>query len=158
MQNYIYGMKEKSKKRKIVLWIICVALALVMFVILIVTITGRAKSDQLNLESNDRNNIGSVPQIAGDGYYEFTEAPDHIGEKATVTGTVTRVFTSKSGTTFLNFCEDYNDCPFTAVIFASDAPKFENLSQYEREVRITGLIKSYGGRAEIIISDPKQIE
>lgn len=89
--------------------------------------------------------------------YSYTDAPSHIGEYAKVSGPVVTVFTSKTGTTFLDFCSDYSSCPFSAVIFASDNNKFPNLSQYQRNVTITGLIKSYQGRAEIIINSPDQI-
>jgi hypothetical protein len=90
--------------------------------------------------------------------YDFTEAMDHIGEKAKVSGEVLRVFTAKSGVTFLDFCEDFSDCPFTAVIFSSDAKKFPDISKYQRKVVITGVIKSYNGKAEIILKNPEQIE
>lgn len=89
--------------------------------------------------------------------YDYQEAMDHIGEEAIVKGKVIKVYTSKSGTTFLDFCKDYSKCPFTAVIFASDTDKFSNLKQYEREVRVRGVIKSYNGRAEIILEDEDQL-
>ena len=89
--------------------------------------------------------------------YDYREAMEHIGEEAIVKGKVIKVYTSKSGTTFLDFCKDYSKCPFTAVIFASDADKFSNLKQYEREVRVRGVIKSYNGKAEIIVESPEQL-
>ena len=92
------------------------------------------------------------------GEYDYTEAPDHIGEKATVTGIVNKIFTSKSGTVFFDYCDNFQTCPFSAVIFASDLSKFKDLEQYQREVKITGLIKSYQGKAEIILNGPEQIE
>lgn len=90
---------------------------------------------------------------------DFKEASNHIGEYATVRGRVDNVFTSAKGNTFLNFCPNYKTCPFSATIFNSDSYKFANLKQYEgRIVEITGLIKTYQGRAEIIINDPSQIK
>ena len=117
--------------------------------------TNSDKSELLTLKSSE----GKSPVIKsiGDGDYDYTEAIDHVGEKATVSGTVTKVFTSKSGTVFLDFCEDFATCPFSAVIFASDVTKFQDLTQYERKLSITGLIKSYQGKAEIILSSPEQI-
>lgn len=97
-------------------------------------------------------------QPLGDGQYSIEEAIDHVGENATVVGTVSKIFTSKSGTIFLDFCEDFKKCPFSAVIFASDAAKFKDLDKYKKEVRLTGLIKSYQGKAEIILDGPEQIE
>ncbi len=88
----------------------------------------------------------------------YTEAPNHVGEYVCVVGRVDHVFTPKE-TTFLNFCPDYKTCPFGVVIFSSDAYKFPNPQQYEgKTVEITGLIKSYKGRAEIVLNDPSQIK
>jgi micrococcal nuclease len=88
----------------------------------------------------------------------YTEAPEHVGEYACVVGRVDHVNTPKK-TTFLNFCPDYKTCPFGAVIFSSDAYKFPNPKQYEgKTVEITGLIRSYQGRPEIILKDPGQIK
>jgi micrococcal nuclease len=89
----------------------------------------------------------------------YTEAPEHVGEYACVAGRVDHVYTSQRGTIFINFCPDYKTCPFGAVIFVTDAYKFPNPNQYEgKTVEITGLIKSYQGRPEIILKDPGQIK
>ena len=73
-------------------------------------------------------------------------------------GQVLRVFTSRSGNTFLDFCPDYRSCPFTSVIFASDKDKFGDLGTLQgKRVEIHGSITMYQGRAEIIIHDPQQI-
>jgi len=89
----------------------------------------------------------------------YTEASEHVGEYACVAGRVDHVYTSQKGTIFINFCPDYKTCPFGAVIFGSDAYKFSNPNQYEgKTVEITGLIKSYQGRPEIILKDPGQIK
>ncbi len=90
---------------------------------------------------------------------DYTEAGNHIGEYACVSGTVDHVYTSRKGTIFLNFCPDYKTCPFGAVVFGSDAYKFLNPRQYKgRAVEITGLISSYKGQPEIILRDPGQIK
>jgi len=89
----------------------------------------------------------------------YTEAPNHVGEYACVSGKIDHVYTSQKGTIFLNFRPDYKTSPFGAAIFGSDAYKFPNPKQYEGEtVEITGLIKSYQGRPEIILNDPGQIK
>ncbi len=100
----------------------------------------------------------AAAHMAGDGDYDYTEAPEHIGETARVHGTVLKAFTSKSGVTFLDFCTGFQACPFSAVIFAGDKDKFKDMASYERAVTITGLIKSYQGKAEIVVNDPSQIE
>ena len=90
---------------------------------------------------------------------DYTEAPNHVGEYACVSGKIDHVYTSRKGTIFLNFCPDYKTCPFGAVIFGSNAYKFSNPKQYEgKTVEITGLIKSYQGRPEIVLKDPRQIK
>mgnify|MGYP001562235506 CR=1 FL=1 len=88
---------------------------------------------------------------------DYTEAPDHIGEYAEVSGTVLKVYESGSGTVFLDYCKSSAKCPFTVVIFASDKDKFSNLSKYQGEVTITGIIRTYKGKAEIVVSGPDQI-
>jgi hypothetical protein len=92
------------------------------------------------------------------GVIDYTDAPEHIGETASVRGTLIKAYTSKSGTVFLDFCESYKTCPFTGVIFADDAKKFGDLSRYQGQtVTLTGKIVLYQGKAEIILSDPKQL-
>ncbi len=92
------------------------------------------------------------------GTIEYTEAKKHIGEYASVRGTLVEAYTSKTGTVFLDFCENYKTCPFTAVIFADDAKQFGDLSRYNGTViTLTGKIVSYEGRAEIVLSSPSQI-
>ena len=75
-----------------------------------------------------------------------------------MSGRVLKVFTSRSGTTFLDFCADYRNCPFTSVIFGSDRQKFGNLEALTgRQIEVRGRIKPYHGQPEIVISDPGQI-
>ena len=89
---------------------------------------------------------------------DFHDATYHVGEEGCIKGRVLRVFTSRAGNTFLDFCPDYHTCPFTSVIFASDHAKFGDLdSLTNRSVEIRGRIRMYEGRAEIIVNDPKQI-
>lgn len=98
-----------------------------------------------------------VQAPAGD-CVDIQNAGRHTGENSCVEGRVLRVFTSRSGSTFLDFCQNYQNCPFTSVIFATDRSHFGNLGSLEgRRVQISGEITTYNGRAEIIIRDPKQI-
>ena len=92
-------------------------------------------------------------------HINYTEAPEHVGEYACVEGKVDHIYTSQKGTIFINFCSDYKTCAFGAVIFGSDAYKFPKTKQYEgKTVKITGLIRTYQGLAEIVINEPGQIE
>lgn len=141
---------------------ILIGISLIIFLLIIFFIFNRNdEKDMLRpsiddnfIEQNKKtiNNSGQVLE------YDFTEAMDHIGEYAKVKGEVLRIFTAKSGVTFLDFCEDWSSCSFSAVIFSSDLKKFTDISQYERKVVITGQIKSYNGKAEIILKNPDQIE
>lgn len=89
----------------------------------------------------------------------FNQAQDYVGKFCIVEGRVDHVYLSKKGNIFLNFCKNYKTCPFVGVIFHNHAYKFPNPYQYaKKEVKIKGLIKTYYGRPEIIISDPSQIE
>lgn len=92
------------------------------------------------------------------GTIDYADAPAHVGERASVRGTLIKAYTSKTGTVFLDFCKSYKTCPFSGVIFADDAKQFGDLSRYEGSVvTITGKISSYEGRAEIILSSQSQI-
>lgn len=92
------------------------------------------------------------------GTISYTEASKHIGETASVEGTLKKAYTARSGVTFLDFCPDYKSCPFTAVIFADDLTKFPNLQSYVgQSVTLTGKISSYNGNAEIILKDQTQL-
>jgi hypothetical protein len=92
------------------------------------------------------------------GTIDYTQASQHIGQYASVQGTLLDSHTSSSGTVFLDFCQSYKTCPFSAVIFADDVSKFGDLSRYNDEsVTVSGTISSYQGNAEIVLSDPSQI-
>ncbi|MBU6323599.1 hypothetical protein KGQ55_02845 [Patescibacteria group bacterium] len=92
------------------------------------------------------------------GTYDYMQAPAHVGEYASVTGTVHDVYRSAGGTIFLDYCASYKTCPFAGVIFATDASKFPALDSYGgKKLTLTGTISSYQGRAEIVLSSPSQI-
>ena len=89
---------------------------------------------------------------------DFHDAGKRTGELGCVTGRVLRVYASRAGNTFLDFCTDYRSCAFTSVIFSSDRAKFGDLQALEgKPVEIRGPITTYQGRAEIIIRDPGQV-
>jgi len=88
------------------------------------------------------------------------EAAAHINEWATVEGAVAKVFTSKSGNTFLNIGATYPNQTFTGWIPpASPVAKSPILSGIEgKHVRITGRIQMYQGKPEIRINAASQLE
>jgi DNA/RNA endonuclease YhcR with UshA esterase domain len=88
------------------------------------------------------------------------EAAAHVNEWATVEGVVAKVFTSKSGNTFLNIGATYPNQTFTGWILpASPVNKSPVLSGIERKrVKITGRIELYKGKPEIRINAASQLE
>ena len=101
---------------------------------------------------------GSPAGAGSEGCTDYGEAASQVGKEGCVSGQVLRVFTSKNGNSFLDFCADYRNCPFTSVIFAADQAKFGDLGTLRgRRVEISGKITTYRGRAEIVIHNPEQI-
>ena len=95
----------------------------------------------------------AAPLTAGD-------AQRHVGERATVCGTVASTRYSpktKGQPTFLNFDAPYPRQLFTVVIWGGDRSKFgtPEVTLMGRRVCATGTIQLYRGTAEIIVSDPK---
>jgi DNA/RNA endonuclease YhcR with UshA esterase domain len=88
-----------------------------------------------------------------------TEAAQHVGQAVAVEGTITKVFTSKNGNTFLNFGGDYPNVTFMVWI-PQDAPEAAdpNLANLEgKRVKIVGTIQLYRGKPEIKVSTKEQI-
>jgi DNA/RNA endonuclease YhcR with UshA esterase domain len=88
-----------------------------------------------------------------------TEAAQHVGQRVTVEGVVAKVFTTKSGNTFLNFGAPYPAQSFTGWIpagtpLASD-PSLQSFQG--KKVKITGTIQLYRGKPEIKVLSRDQI-
>jgi len=102
------------------------------------------------------------PQTAdpNKGCVPFRDAAKHVGETVCVTGKVLLVGESKkSGTQFLNFCEDYRGCEFTVVVFPKDRDKVGDVKKLEGQtIHIHGKIQEYQGQAETILSDVEQLK
>jgi hypothetical protein len=142
-------MSDKNKKIAV-----CALIVIIVFVFAYFLGSRNGNSTQMVYPSN----TASTPKPSGNTY-DYTEAKNHEGEFANVTGTVIQVYTTKSNTTFFDFCSDYKNCGFGAVVFSSALSRFPNIKQYEgKNVTINGLIKDYQGNAEIIINGPDQIK
>ena len=88
----------------------------------------------------------------------FREASQHVGETKCVSGKVVRVKVGVKGVRYLDFCEDQAACPFSVVIFSHDLKDVGDVRRLEgRVIEIHGAVKSYDGRAEIILSRIGQI-
>jgi DNA/RNA endonuclease YhcR with UshA esterase domain len=96
--------------------------------------------------------------IAQTSNYTPQEAPKHVGETATITGTVDGVHQSGKGNIFLNMGGKYPNQAFTAFIPSASAAQFSNPQQYEGQtVAVSGKITLYKGKPEIIVNSPSQI-
>jgi hypothetical protein len=88
----------------------------------------------------------------------FSDAHQHIGKTQCVRGTILNVKEGDKGVTFLDFCENFDTCPFTVVVFADDLRHVGDVRQLKgRPIEINGTIQDYDGRAEIILRHPRQL-
>lgn len=90
------------------------------------------------------------------------EAAGHVGETATVCGTVASARFAqrlKAQPTFLNLEKPYPDQLFTIVIFGRDRAKFgaPEKTLLRQRICVTGAISLYRGRPEMILDDPAQL-
>ena len=96
------------------------------------------------------------------GNYSTSEAAAHVGERATVCGTVYGGYyakSSRSSPTFLNLDGNYPHQRFTLVIWENDRHKFNapERSLKGRKVCATGTIGSYKGIPQIVLRSPSQL-
>jgi hypothetical protein len=86
------------------------------------------------------------------------QAQAHVGKVVTIEGAVSGIHKSNSGVTFLDIGGQFPNNAFAAVIFKDDAGKFPDISAFGgKTVEVTGSIRLYQGRPEIILNDPAQI-
>jgi hypothetical protein len=92
------------------------------------------------------------------------EADKYVGQKATVFGMVasaTFLSRSKGQPTFLNLDQPYPRQIFTAVIWGNDRGYFTSppeIAYRGKRVCVTGLVKLYKGKPEIIVILPSQVK
>jgi hypothetical protein len=92
------------------------------------------------------------------GAYADHAAAAHVGETATVIGTVAAIFRSKTGNVYLNFGADYPHQTFTAVALRPAGAWTDGLdSLVGRRVGVRGRIVTYRGRVEIVLERADQI-
>jgi hypothetical protein len=94
---------------------------------------------------------------AGPHIYSDREAAAHVGEVATVVGTVVTVHRSAAGNIFLNFGASYPHQTFSGAVLNPRGP-WQGLDTLAgKRVGVRGLIKVYKGQVEIVIEGPEQI-
>jgi hypothetical protein len=91
------------------------------------------------------------------------QAKEHFGQTATVCGEVVSTsyaVSSHGHPTFLNLDKRYPNQIFTVVIWGENRTKFGKPEEDYKGKRIcvSGKITAYGGKPEIVASDPKQIK
>ncbi len=92
------------------------------------------------------------------------EASNHIGEFATVCGTVETAhfaYRSKGQPTFLDFDAPYPNEDFSVVIWGSDRTNFSirpEVAYRDKAICVTGQISTYRGAPQVIVREPNQIE
>jgi len=104
------------------------------------------------------NLILFFPSLTSAACIPFDQALDHIGETQCVIGKVVRIESGAGGVHYLDFCEDYRLCRFTAVIFPHDLKNVGDVRQLVgKTVEIRGVVKEYDGRAEMILEKAAQL-
>jgi hypothetical protein len=106
--------------------------------------------------------LAAMPALADDAVpakIQASEAGQHIGETATVVGVLTNVHMT-SGKAFLwDIGGQYPNNPFTVYVSKHDTDVVPNVTPLVgKTLAVTGLIKSYQGKPEIAVSDPKQVQ
>jgi hypothetical protein len=92
------------------------------------------------------------------GTYSDLEARAHVGELATVVGTVVTVRRSRAGNIFLNFGGDYPHQSFSGLVLHPREAWQQSLDTLAgRRVGVTGLIRLYRGQVEIVIERQEQV-
>ena len=92
------------------------------------------------------------------GTYSDRAAAAHVGDTATVVGTVAAIFRSAKGNVYLNFGADYPHQTFTAVALKPSGVWTDGLdSLVGRRVGVRGRIVTYRGRVEIVLERADQI-
>lgn len=89
---------------------------------------------------------------------DWMEAHKYYGQSVTVEGEIVDTFNSGRAC-FLNFHSNWKKY-FSAVIFARDFSKFPERPEeyyYLKAVQVTGTVREYHGKPEIILRNPSQI-
>lgn len=90
--------------------------------------------------------------------YPDREAAAHVGETATVVGTVVSVTRVRSGNIYLNFGAAYPHQTFSGAILNPTDSALLNLNSLRgKRVGVRGTIKLYKGQPEILITSREQI-
>ena len=106
--------------------------------------------------------FAAAPALAADAVpvkIQASEAAQHIGETATVVGVLTNVHVTPGKAVLWDIGGAYPNNPFTVYVSKHDTDVVPNVTPLVgKTIAVTGLIKNYQGKAEIAVSDPKQVQ
>jgi len=106
--------------------------------------------------------LAAAPALAADTApvkIQASEAGQHIGETVTVVGVLTNVHVTPGKAVLWDIGGNYPDNPFTVYVSKHDTDVVPNVTPLVgKTLAITGQIKSYQGKAEIAVSDLKQVQ
>ena len=121
---------------------------------------GAIESESINRDGNYQwSKLTS--ELTGLKVVDAYSADKYYNQEVIIEGWVADGYRSKTNTVFLNFEEYYPDQCFVGVIFSSNLYVFvQNPEDYysNKMVRMRGEVKEYGGKPEIILEEPAQIE
>lgn len=104
--------------------------------------------------------LGAGSAVAA-GHLTAEQAARHIGQKATVCGTVASAdYATRSGgkPTFINLDKAYPDAVFTVVIWGRYRQRFATPPQHwHGHLCVTGKITTYHGRPEMDVTSARQV-
>jgi hypothetical protein len=100
--------------------------------------------------------LAAAPAIAAD--IPVTEAAVHAGETATVVGVLSSVHKDSKNNVYLDMGGLYPDNAFSAILYPHGAnpPDFSTL--VGKTLAVTGKIKMYHGKPEIVIDSSDQVK
>jgi len=84
------------------------------------------------------------------------DAKDYVGKTVVVKGKVASIFTSKNGNIFINFDEKAPNHTFTVAVF-KESNLDVSLIKEGSILTVSGEIKDYKGKPEIVLTEEKQI-
>jgi DNA/RNA endonuclease YhcR with UshA esterase domain len=102
--------------------------------------------------------------LAGPAFAVDTIAPcdagGHVGQTVTIAGSVSEIHHSASGRAiFLHMGGSFPGNCFTAVVFKDDFTKFPGMDSLRgKNIEVSGAVKLYQNKPEIILNDPGQIK
>jgi DNA/RNA endonuclease YhcR with UshA esterase domain len=103
-------------------------------------------------QSNQLNAQDTIKKI------KPAEAKNYIGKVVAVAGVLTELHKTDN-IIYLNIDGKYPDNVFSAVIFSDDFDEFKNIDSFEgKTVEITGIVKEYNNKAEIILNTGTQLK